>query len=190
MLKALLPESGTDIKGHMRSYRDLLEASGYGSRANEFDDLLRILDGELRLITPTDPEGWTKGEENQQRNRERYLPTDARLPRAVVAGMADPQAEGDPPRTGGASSGGTLVLVERQTREPPPPSALEWANIRLLTRKKDWTEPQRRMMRKAGGVHGIRTRRPGSAGLGPGAASRAMAHCRHRVWWNHSGPPA
>ena len=30
--KALLPESGTDIKGHMRSYAELLEASGYGSR--------------------------------------------------------------------------------------------------------------------------------------------------------------
>ena len=29
VLKALLPESGTDIKGHMRSYAELLEASGY-----------------------------------------------------------------------------------------------------------------------------------------------------------------
>ena len=32
VLKALLPESGTDIKGHMRSYADLLEASGYAGR--------------------------------------------------------------------------------------------------------------------------------------------------------------
>ena len=36
------------------------------------------------------------------------------------------------------------------------PSLLEWANIRLLTRKKDWTEPQRKMMRRAGRVHGLR----------------------------------
>ena len=36
------------------------------------------------------------------------------------------------------------------------PSVLEWANIRLLTRRKDWTEPQRRMMRRAGRVHGLR----------------------------------
>ncbi len=57
VLKALLPESGTDIKGHMRSYAELLEASGYGNRPSEFDDLIRILDGEIRLITPTDPEG-------------------------------------------------------------------------------------------------------------------------------------
>ncbi|HZT82170.1 MAG TPA: serine/threonine-protein kinase, partial [Gemmataceae bacterium] len=47
VLKALLPESGTDIKGHMRSYGELLEASGYARRPNEFEDLIRILDGEL-----------------------------------------------------------------------------------------------------------------------------------------------
>ena len=57
VLKALLPESGTDIKGHMRSHAELLEASGYGSRPKDFDDLIRILDSEIRLITPTDPEG-------------------------------------------------------------------------------------------------------------------------------------
>ena len=56
-LKALLPETGSDIKGHMRSYAELLEASGYGSRPKDFDDLIRILDNEIRLITPTDPEG-------------------------------------------------------------------------------------------------------------------------------------
>src|SRR5207302_2731332 len=53
VLKALLPEAGTDIKGHMRSEKELAEASGYGSRPNDFDDLLDLLDGELRLITPT-----------------------------------------------------------------------------------------------------------------------------------------
>ena len=36
---------------------ELLAASGYASRPRDFDDLLRILDGEIRLITPTDPEG-------------------------------------------------------------------------------------------------------------------------------------
>src|SRR5262249_27070615 len=36
------------------------------------------------------------------------------------------------------------------------PSVLEWANIRLLAQEKDWTEPQRRMMRRAGRVHALR----------------------------------
>ena len=36
------------------------------------------------------------------------------------------------------------------------PSLWEWSNIRLLTKSKDWTEPQRMMMKRAGRVHGVR----------------------------------
>src|SRR5439155_17767895 len=57
VLKALLPEPGADLKGHMRSQRELQEAAGYAGRPQEFGDLLHILDTELRLVTPTDPEG-------------------------------------------------------------------------------------------------------------------------------------
>ena len=42
VLKSLLPESGTDIKGHMRSRAELLDASGYTARPKDFDDLLRV----------------------------------------------------------------------------------------------------------------------------------------------------
>ena len=48
--------------GHQRLHAardtELLEVSGYGSRPRDFDELLRILDDELRLITPTDPKEW------------------------------------------------------------------------------------------------------------------------------------
>jgi formylglycine-generating enzyme required for sulfatase activity len=57
VLKALLPESGSDIKGSLRSRGDLLEASGYAGRPRDFAELIHILDHEARLITPTDPEG-------------------------------------------------------------------------------------------------------------------------------------
>jgi serine/threonine protein kinase len=57
VLKALLPPEGTDIKAHMLSHRALLEASGYLARPGDFEALVRILDTELRLVTPTDPEG-------------------------------------------------------------------------------------------------------------------------------------
>ncbi len=57
VLKALLPEIGTDIKGQMRSRQELLESSGYANRPRDFDDLIHLLDRELRLITPTDPDG-------------------------------------------------------------------------------------------------------------------------------------
>ncbi len=55
VLKALLPQTGTDIKGQMRSEAELREASGYAGQPRDFDDLVRILDHDLRLITPTDP---------------------------------------------------------------------------------------------------------------------------------------
>jgi hypothetical protein len=57
ILRALLPDLGTDIKGHMCSGQQLLAASGYASRPKEFEDLIRILDSGVRLIAPTDLSG-------------------------------------------------------------------------------------------------------------------------------------
>ncbi len=57
VLKALLPEAGTDIKGHFRSRQELLLLAGYDKRPRDFDDVIRILDSELRLITPGEPGG-------------------------------------------------------------------------------------------------------------------------------------
>ena len=54
-MRPKLPESGTNIKGHLRTYADLLDVSGYRTRLADFDDLIRILNRELRLITRTDP---------------------------------------------------------------------------------------------------------------------------------------
>jgi formylglycine-generating enzyme required for sulfatase activity len=56
VLSALLPDEGTDLKGYRRSYQELLAASGYSHRLTEFDELLRILDTELRLVTPIEVE--------------------------------------------------------------------------------------------------------------------------------------
>ena len=158
VLKVLLPESGTDIKGNMKSHRTLLEASGYGARPNEFDALLGILDGELRLITPTEPEGRTpEDRQDQQLPEERYyqLTHDYLVP-SIRDWLTRKQKE---TRRGRAE----LLLAELSSlwnAKPENrhlPSALEWTNIGLLTKKKDWTEPQRKMMRRAGRVHGLRT---------------------------------
>ncbi len=52
LLRKLLPEPGTKIKGSIQKESDLREAVGYADE-NAFGELLRILDGELHLITPT-----------------------------------------------------------------------------------------------------------------------------------------
>ena len=121
--------------------QELRDASGYADRPRDFDDLLRILDAELRLITPTDPEGSTGEGQPTSAGRRALLPAHPRLPGPLAARLADPQAARDPPGPGRAAAGRTRGALERQAREPPPAVALEWANIRLLTRRKDWTEP-------------------------------------------------
>ena len=184
----------------MRSRRDLLDVSGYAHRPRDFDDLIRILDKELRLITPTDPEALEATPENTATAepplppRPSGSPNAERVPEGRVTGSDahdsalapdhSPLTTHHSPyryyqlthdylvhslrdwltrkqretRRGRAA----LRLAERSSlwNSKPEnrhlPSALEWANICLLTRRKDWSESQRRMMRRAARVHGLR----------------------------------
>ena len=156
VLRALLPETGSNIKGNMRSYDELLVVSGYGSRPNEFDELLRILNSELRLISPIEPEGSeSDGQTKTPVGEKFFLLTHDYLVPSIREWLTRKQKE---TRRGRAE----LRLVDRSSlwnAKPENrhlPSLLEWINIGLLTKQKDWTEPQRKMMRRAGRVHGLR----------------------------------
>jgi serine/threonine protein kinase len=158
VLKALLPESGSDIRGHMRSRDGLLEASGYANRLRDFDDLIRILDGELRLLTPTDPEGKEGSEESTvqaQPDQQYYQLTHDYLVPSLRDWLTRKQKE---TRQGRAE----LRLAERaavwsaRPQNRHLPAWWEWADIRLFTRKSDWTASQQQMMRKAARYHGMR----------------------------------
>ena len=155
VLKSLLPETGTEIKGQMRSRQELLEASGYANRPRDFDDLLRILDPELRLITPTDPEG-SSGEDQPTAPTGQYFQlTHDYLVHSLRDWLTRKQRETLRGRA-------QLCLAERSAywnakpENRQLPSSLEWVNIRLLTRQQDWTAPQHRMMKRAGRVYGVR----------------------------------
>jgi serine/threonine protein kinase/formylglycine-generating enzyme required for sulfatase activity len=147
VLKALLPEEGTDIKGNMRSRDDLLGASAYACRPRDFEEVLRILDGEVRLITPTEPEGAESPDEPEARGRYYQLTHDYLVP-SLREWLTRKQKES---RRGRAE----LRLAERSAlwnarpENRRLPAWWEWLNIRLLTRKKDWTPPQGKMMRRA-----------------------------------------
>jgi serine/threonine protein kinase/formylglycine-generating enzyme required for sulfatase activity len=159
VLEALLPESGTDIKGHMRSYGELLEVSGYGSRPRDFDDLLRILDGEIRLITPTDPEGKDPGEPSgvspRSSGEKYYQLTHDYLVPSLRDWLTRKQKE---TRRGRAE----LLLADRagvwnaRPENRQLPSLLQWLQIRWRTSKNKWTPAQRKMMAKAGRYHAVR----------------------------------
>jgi formylglycine-generating enzyme required for sulfatase activity len=156
VLKALLPENGTGMKGHMRSQDDLAVASGYGSRPRELDNLLRTLDHDVRLITPTNPEeSETEGMDQPVPTGRYYQLTHDYLVPSIRDWLTRKQRE---TRRGRAD----LRLAERaalwnaKPENRRLPSVLEWTDIRLLTKKREWTEPQRRMMRQAGHLHGVR----------------------------------
>ncbi len=160
ILKALLPEAGTNIKGHMRSQQELLEASGYVNRPKDFEDLLGLLDSEIRLITPTDPEG--QEEESLSRDAQRsaddtkyYQLTHDYLVPSLREWLTRKQKE---TRRGRAE----LLLADRaavwnaRPENRQLPSLLQWMQVRRLTAKKSWTPLERKMMKKAGRYHALR----------------------------------
>jgi serine/threonine protein kinase/formylglycine-generating enzyme required for sulfatase activity len=159
VLQALLPEHGANLKGHMRARGELLQASGYVRRPREFEDVVRILDTELRLVTPTDPEGQESESQTPSVTPlgERYyqLTHDYLVP-ALRQWLTRKQRESWRGRA-------DLRLAERaalwsarpETRQLP--SWWEWWNIELFTRKAQWTVAQRKMMWSATRRHAIRT---------------------------------
>jgi serine/threonine protein kinase/formylglycine-generating enzyme required for sulfatase activity len=156
VLKALLPEANADIKGRMRSIEQLRAASGYTDRQADFAELIRMLDAELRLITPVDPDGSLDEDRPPARAADRcFQLTHDYLVHSLRDWLTRKQRE---TRRGRAE----LLLAERaadwgaKPEDRYLPSFREWASIRLLTRRKDWSESQRRMMRRAGRRIGLR----------------------------------
>ena len=168
VMEALLPPPGSSLKGQLRSYDELLAASSAPIRLADFDELLRILDRDLRLITPA----------------ERHDPADLQL--GVEGNL--PGALPEPPRPTDAPATAHrevyyqlthdylvqpirdwLDLKRRETRagraqrrletlaamwnnRPQArflPSMLEWLSIRWHTRRRDWSESEQRMMTTA-----------------------------------------
>lgn len=152
-LKSLLPESAADIKGHMRSRAELEKASGYVGRFKDCDALLNILDTELRLITPVDPESADSG---QARDNVRcYQLTHDYLVHSVRDWLTRKQKE--TPRGRAELRLDELATVwSSRPHKRNLPSPVEWARIRLLTRRGDWTQPQRAMMRRSDGHYTVR----------------------------------
>lgn len=144
VLKLLLPDPGADLKGPMRSREELLEASGYTAQPKEFENLLAILDSELRLVTATDHEAGPSGRYYQ-------LTHDYLVP-ALRQWLTRKQRE---TRRGRAE----LRLAERTalwTSKPENrhlPTVREWTRIRLFTRKSRWSPAERTLMRRAGRLY-------------------------------------
>ncbi len=70
ILRALLPPPASLIRGIARTANELRTASGYADRPDDFDDLMRVLDHDLRLVAPSDPEGKEEAGRTTERRKE------------------------------------------------------------------------------------------------------------------------
>jgi formylglycine-generating enzyme required for sulfatase activity len=161
VLACLLAEPGSDLKGRMRSRAELLAASGYAKQPREFDRLLHLLNTELRLITPAEPENAfppaePEAEPSRPTSRGPFfqLTHDYLVP-ALRQWLTRKQRE---TRRGRAELRleGFAAVWNACPSNRQLPYLWEWAGIRLLTRPGAWTAPQRRVMQRAARYHGRR----------------------------------
>lgn len=157
VLRALLPDSGSDIKGHMRSYAELLVASGYATRPRDFHNLIRILDSELRLLTPVeadDSQISVSTDDSRTGRRVYQLSHDFLVP--VLREWLDRKRRE-------TVRGRAQLLLETRTHEWSQtqrsrslPSLAETARIAAFTRRRDRSRLQRRMLLAAWTFHARR----------------------------------
>ena len=155
VLSRLLPELGTDIKGNMRSREELLEASGYAHEPKAFDELMNLLDNELRLITPTDPAGLV-----QEPGAEPATGAWFQLAHDYLV----PSLRDWLHRKEKATRRGRARLRQEEISalwndKPEPqrlPTFVEWLQFQLLTSVAERSPEQKRMMRSATRYHLLR----------------------------------
>ncbi len=154
VLAALMPAEGSPIKGHTRSYPELLDLSGYGDNPAAFKELMRILDGETRLLTPTestedmpDPTKSSLGRRDYQLTHDYLVPS---LREWLTARKKSTRQGRIELEMGERAS---MWNARRERRQLP--SLWEWLAMRATTRSAEWSPPQRRMMRAAARHHGV-----------------------------------
>ena len=157
VLARLLPDAATDIKGHMRSYDELMAVSGYRNR-KDFDDLLEILDSEIRLITPTDPEGSDQdvpAEADDASGQRYYQLTHDYLVHSIREWLTRKQME----TRGGRAQ---IRLADRaavwntKPENRNLPSWWEFCSVCLHTDRSRWSKTEQKMMRHASTYYGLR----------------------------------
>ncbi len=158
VLQALLPDSGADIKGHLRPDDELLEISGYANRPASFDDLLRILDGEIRMITPTDSDGGSvepsgpiapaRSAVAEGRSRRFYQLTHDYLVPAVRQWLTQKKRETRRGRTEVRLADRALLWSTRQEKRQLP-AWWEYIAIHAFTRPSLWNLGEKELMKSA-----------------------------------------
>lgn len=151
VLKELLPVPGSNLKGQLKSFDELLAASGYSGRDKDFQELLSVLDGQTRLITPTEAADSASVASQPATTRQYQLTHDYLVP-SLREWLTKKQKET-------ARGRAQIRLSERsefwhaRPENRHLPSLREYLKIRALTRKTEWSDRERQMMNQADRFH-------------------------------------
>lgn len=145
VLRAVLPQSPSQLRGSGRSARELQQDAGYAGRDADFAELMRILDHELRLLTPVETSSVS---EDVPTGEPRYQLTHDYLVQPLHLWLTKKQRE---TRGGRAELRLEEITSEwRQRHESRRlPTLLDWLSIAAFTSRHFWTGDQRQMMRVA-----------------------------------------
>lgn len=148
VLRSLLPETGTDIKGNRKSSTELQVLANYQDRSSDFANLLNILDSQLRLITPVD-----SLEESTESLDKAYQLTHDYLVPSLRVWLSQKQRESIQGRTEILLAERTAIWRSRKESRQLP-NLFEWLRIRWFTHRNQWTDAQNHMMRVANRLRG------------------------------------
>ena len=151
VLQRLLPIPTSVLRGGLRTARDLRAVSGYDDQPEEFAELLRILDHDLRLITPVDPDG-AQDEEGPGLEIERGEAC-YQLAHDYLIGPIREWVERKERATRSGRARLRLALIAESWADRPSAhrlaSPLELGGILWHTRRKTWSDVERRMIEAA-----------------------------------------
>ncbi len=152
LLAALLPASGLDIRGSMKSRFGLMVAAKLESDPDRFDRLMKYLEHDLRLITRTDPDVSGQVGDDSQSGRENkyyYQLTHDYLVPSVRAWLDD--------LLGDSRKGRATLRLRRLASQVIPgktpenlPTHFEWLSWAWLLRNEDLAGTERTIIRSGG----------------------------------------
>ena len=159
VLERLLPPIGTDIRGHLVSESELRSVSGYDQRPADFAVLLRCLDQELRLITPTEVDAPASSDHLRPEDHESafrwYQLTHDFLVTAIRGWLNQGRRRTFRGRAELRLADYAEAYSARQETGQLP-SWWGWLSILILTRSRQWSAAEQAMMRRAARYHAVR----------------------------------
>ncbi|MEZ6133409.1 MAG: protein kinase [Pirellulaceae bacterium] len=151
ILRALIPEHSVDIKGTMQSEQVLLEASGYAQQPAKFQEMMHILESDLRLVMATDPSGSSSSDDSLTASSADdcfYQLTHDFLVPAVREWLTKSQRE-TPRGRAQLQLADYATLWASKPSARTAPSLAEWLTLEYWVPPKQWSSIERHMMQFA-----------------------------------------